>query len=353
MMDGKHRGRSRAPDRRPVTMRHLAEVAGVSQTTVSRVLNGVEGSIRIPATTRERVLQAARDLGYRPNPFARGLRGSQTGTIGLVVREAFDPFFSLLTAMITSEARKQNYSVVMGAAEGRVQDATRLTWALDTQHCDGILLLGDLRDQPNVLADANAHGRPLLALCVGGRMGDVPTVNTDNIHGATLAMEHLWSLGHRQIAMLYAWVGDHAQRLEGYLNFMRDRSQNFPAEYIQPATHDAKGGYLATQTLLNLKERPTAIFASNDMLAIGALKAAYDLGIRVPSEISLVGFDDTPLAEFFTPALTTVHQPVAEMAELAVQDLLRMVTDFDFKPPAFRALEPALVFRQSTAAISG
>lgn len=352
-MDGRSGDRSRALDRRPVTMRQLAEVAGVSQTTVSRVLNGVEGSIRIPTATRERVLQAARDLGYRPNPFARGLRGSRTGTIGLVVREAFDPFFSHLTAMITSEARKHNYSVVMGAAEGRVQTASRLTWALDTQHCDGILLLGDLRDEPNVLADVNAQGRPLLALCVGGRMGDVPTLNTDNLYGAALAMEHLWSLDHRKIAMLYAWVGDHAQRLEGYLNFMRDKSQNFPAEYIQPTTHDAKGGYLAARKLLSSEKRPTAIFASNDMLAIGALKAAYDLGIHVPTDVSLVGFDDTPFAEFVAPALTTVHQPVAEMAELAVQDLLRTVTDFDYKPPAFRALQPTLVVRQSTAAVSG
>lgn len=341
--------RSSAGDgRRPVTMKEIAQIAGVSQTTVSRIMNGVEGSVRIAPETRDRVLQAARNLGYRPNPFARGLRGARTGILGLVVREAFDPFFSEVTSLLTLEARKRGYSLVIGAAQSRAEDAAALTGVLDARHCDGILLLGDLLDQPVLLNEISGYGRPMMALCVGERATGMPTINTDNLLGAELALEHLWDLGHRSIAIVHAWVGDHGERHAGYLRFMRERNQAVPREHVRRAEHDAAGGYQAGLTLLRGAERPTAIWATNDMLALGVVKAAYDAGVRVPDDVSVIGFDDMPIAAYAVPALTTIRQPAADIASHAIEGLLSKVADPEAELPSRLVLPPCAVIRQST-----
>jgi DNA-binding LacI/PurR family transcriptional regulator len=330
-----------------VTMTQIGRLAGVSQSTVSRILNGVEGSVRVSPETRERVFEAVRRLGYRPNPLARGLRGARTAMIGLVVREVFDPFFSALVAAVGVEARRHSHNLVLGYAQSRLEDAAEIAWVLETRHCDGILLLGDLRDQ---LPPPEPGGRPMLALCVGERAIDVPVLNTDNAAGAEFALEHLWGLGHRRIGFVDAgWLGDVRERRSRYLEFCVERSLPRPAEYIRQADNDPRGGHAAATALLRLPEPPTAIFASTDTLAIGALKAAADAGLRVPQDLSVVGFDDIPLTEFVTPALTTVRQPVPDLAALAVTDLLAMVANPAYEPEPVRRLRPALVVRESTA----
>ncbi|MBO0837332.1 MAG: substrate-binding domain-containing protein, partial [Actinobacteria bacterium] len=171
-----------------------------------------------------------------------------------------------------------------------------------------------------------------------------------NTEGARLALDHLWSLGHRRIAFLDAgWLGDVRERRDAYRAFIDDRLGALPADYVQLADNDPGGGYRAAGVLLQLPNRPTAIFASTDTLAIGAVKAAADLGLGVPRDLSVVGFDDIPLAEFVTPSLTTVRQPLAEMAAIAVNDLLAMVGDPSHRPEPLRRLQPALVERKSTA----
>jgi len=319
---------------------------------VSRILNGVEGSVRIPEETRERVFQAVRDLGYRPNPLARGLRGARTAMIGLVVREVYDPFFSAVIGAIGVEARRHNHNVVMGYAQSRSEDAADITWVLEARHCDGILLLGDLRDQPWLSTELAGHRRPMLALCVGTRSADVPILNTDNAAGTELALDHLWELGHRRISFLDAgWLGDVRERRDAYLAYLAERGAHAPPGYVQLADNEPGGGYAAARTVLQLAEPPTAIFASTDQLAIGALRAAADAGRPAPGSLSVVGFDDIPLGGFVTPSLTTVRQPVAEMAAIAVADLLAMVADPAFEPQPLRRLAPALVVRESTAPV--
>jgi DNA-binding LacI/PurR family transcriptional regulator len=348
-MQRKRQRVSEASATQPVTMKQIGRLAGVSQSTVSRILNGVEGSVRIPPETRERVFQAVRDLGYRPNPLARGLRGAGTAMIGLVVREVYDPFFSSVIGAIGVEARRHNHNVVMGYAESRTEDAAEITWVLEARHCDGILLLGDLRDHPWLSTELASHGRPMLALCVGTRSADVPIINTDNAAGADLALDHLWELGHRRIAFLDAgWLGDVRERRDRTEAFLRERGAPAPAGYMRLADNQPHGGYDAARAVLALPDPPTAIFASTDLLAIGALKAAADAGRRVPGSLSVIGFDDIPLGGFVTPGLTTVRQPVADMAAIAVADLLAMVADPAFEPEPLRRLPPTLVIREST-----
>lgn len=329
-------------------MKQIGEVAGVSQSTVSRVLGGAQGA-RIAARTRQRVLAVVQELGYSPNPLARGLRGARTALIGLIVREVSDPFFATLIERIAVEARMRSHSVLLGYAHSQADDAVELTWVLETGHCDGLLLLGDLHDQPRLLERLAEPHRPMLALCVGTRATAVPAINTDNAAGAQMALEHLWALGHRRIAFLDAgWLGDVIERRERYAAFLTEHQLPHPASYIRVAENSLRGGYAALRTLLRLSAPPSAVFAATDRLAAGAVKAALDAGLRVPHDLSLIGFDDSPIAEFTTPGLTTVRQPITEMAALAVSELLSMVGGGPAEPTV-RRLPPILVVRDSTA----
>ncbi|MBO0688901.1 MAG: LacI family DNA-binding transcriptional regulator [Candidatus Dormibacteraeota bacterium] len=332
-------------------MKEIGQLAGVSQSTVSRILNGTPGPVRIAPETRERVLRVVQERGYSPNPLARGLRGARTAVIGLIVREAIDPFFAAAIGAIGVETRRRNHDVLLGSAQSRADDAAELRWVLETRHCDGLLLVGDLYDQPRLPGDLEHLHRPVLALCVGTRAGDIPTVNTDNAAGAELALTHLWDLGHRRIAFLDAdWLGDVAERRERFGSFLAERGEPPPDAYLQLGENSPSGGYRGLRALLGLRVPPTAVFASTDVLAIGAMKAASDLGLRVPCDLSVVGFDDIPLAPFVVPSLTTVRQPLTRMAEIAVSTLLAMVDDRGYSPPAMQRLLPELIVRGSCGA---
>src|SRR5688572_22893430 len=167
----------RRPSGRLTTMRDIAELAGVSQSTVSRVLNGVPTRVPIAEETRERVLVAARQLGYRPNPLARGLRGAPTMLLGAVVRDITDPFFAGAIEALSIEAIARGYNVVLGHAHGRADEALALTTVLETRHCDAIVLLGDVQDQPRLLADIGSSIVPVVALWQGSSPLEVPTVD--------------------------------------------------------------------------------------------------------------------------------------------------------------------------------
>src|SRR5688572_10454898 len=179
------------PGGRLTTMRDIAELAGVSQSTVSRVLNDAPTRVPIAPETRERVLLAARQLGYRPNPLARGLRGAPTMLLGAVVRDITDPFFAGAIEALSVEAMARGYNVVLGHAHGRADEALALTAVLETRHCDAIVLLGDMQDQPRLLADLKDSIVPVVALWQGSSPLAVPTVDVDNRAGVRAALEHL------------------------------------------------------------------------------------------------------------------------------------------------------------------
>ena len=174
-----------------VTMQDIARAAGVSQSTVSRILNDAVTTVPIAAVTRQRVLDVANRLGYRPNPLARGLRGAKTMLLGIIVREISDPFFAPAVEAVSTRARESNYNVVLGSAHGLADEAIELHGVLETRHCDGIILFGDMRDQPRLLDDLAAATVPVVALWQGTALPGVDTVNVDNRAGIRLAVDHL------------------------------------------------------------------------------------------------------------------------------------------------------------------
>lgn len=302
------------------TMRDVAKVAGVSQSTVSRVLSGTASPVAIGSETRERILSVVRDLGYRPNPLARGLRGAPTMLLGVIVREIMDPFFAAAVEAITAESRARGYNLVLGQAHSRADEAIALRSVLETRHCDAILVLGDMRDQPRLVGDLLASPVPVVALWQGSALPGIATVNVDNEAGIRAALDHVTSLGHRRIALIAARpMGDIQARRAAYLDYLRAANLTAPDAYVQAVRNDPAGGVSAMEALVRLGEPPSAVLATTDVLAIGALHAAHKGGIRVPDDVSIVGFDDIPLAAFTVPALTTIRMPVAEMAAIAVR----------------------------------
>jgi DNA-binding LacI/PurR family transcriptional regulator len=331
------------------TMKDVSRLAGVSQSTVSRVLSSTDTLVPIADETRRRVLDAAEALHYRPHPLARGLRGAGTALLGLIVREIADPFFTDMLSVIALESRRRGYNLVLGHARSSAREAQALTQVLEVRHCEAILLVGDVLDETRLLTELMDTPCAVVAMCQGSRAQGLSTINTDNERGARLALDHLYALGHRRIALLDAgWIGDAEPRRRAYARFLAERELPDRPEYRQVASNEPRGGLAACRRLLALREPPTAVFATTDMLAIGALKAADDAGVRVPRSLSVVGFDDIALAPYTVPALTTVRQPIEAMAKLAVEVALRRAAE-PWAPPETHLLEPELIVRDSTA----
>jgi DNA-binding LacI/PurR family transcriptional regulator len=345
-MTESNRDRLNAPN-----MIDIARAAGVSQSTVSRVLNGSPSRVPIASETQRRVLEMARSMGYRPNPLARGLRGAGTATLGLIVREISDPFFARAIEVIVAEARRRHFNVVLGHARSSGHEALVLAGVLETRQCDGIILLGDLRSSPNVWADLIKSPIPVVAVCEGPRSPGIPTVNTDNRLGVTMALDYLFSLGHRRIGYIDAgWIGDIGERRDTYTDFIAAHQLNLPDGYHQPAQNDIGAAEAALRRMLDLQDPPTAIFCATDQVAMGALAAALRAGVRVPEEISVVGFDDIPMAQHTVPPLTTVRQPLEEMARKTVDEILALIRGENTGDKGgIRRVAPTLKVRESSA----
>jgi DNA-binding LacI/PurR family transcriptional regulator len=334
-------------------MQDIADAAGVSQSTVSRVLTGAPNAIPINPATRERILEVARQMRYRPNPLARGLRGARTMLLGVIVREITDPFFAGAVDAISTEANRRGYNVVLGDAHGHTDEAIALRTVLETRHCDAILLLGDTSDQPRLMEDLRDTNVPVVGLWQGtARMPGMSVVGVDNKFGLGGLMDHLIGLGHRKIAFVGGafvegrLIGDIGERRAAFLERATAEGLETPDGFVRDARNSLSGGSGALRELMALPERPTAIIASTDLLAIGALHAAAHMGLHVPGEISIVGFDDLPMAEYTTPALTTVCMPIAEMAAAGVKAAIDEGQDRE--ATALQILTPTVVVRESS-----
>lgn len=350
-------GRAGRPVRlaRPATMQDIADAVGVSQSTVSRVLSGVAMPVPISPATRQQVLDMARQMHYRPNPLARGLRGAQTMLLGVIVREITDPFFAGAIDAISVEASRHGYNVVLGHAHGRTDEAIALRAMLETRHCDAILLVGDTSDQPRLLEDLHEANVTVVGMWQGSAaLPGISTVNVDNRLGIRRLIDHLVGLGHISFGFIGGsfsfaggrQLGDIQERKLAFLESLTEHGIEVPSEYCRYAKNNFAGGVSEFEALMALPNPPTAVLASTDVLAIGALRAAHRLGLSVPGDVSVVGFDDLPLAEYTTPPLTTVRHPISEMAEAAVRAAINEVSGKS--SPIVECLEPTLIVRESS-----
>src|SRR5436190_10529989 len=306
------------------TMRDVARRARVSHQTVSRVINGQEN---VTAETRERVLAAVRELEYVPSQVARSLSSSRTHTLGMVTTDVSDHFFAEAVAGAEAEARKRGYFLIIGSIEPGAEDDERtyLRLMLERRVEGLIIAVPRLRlADDDLLADA-ATRLPTVVVASDIELPGADHVDIDNRRGGVEATNYLLSQGHRRIATITGpldWPSARA-RLDGYRDALRGHA-TAEAQVVEPSLDwGLESGRRAAERLLAVAKRPSAIFAQSDLLALGAIAALRAHGLRVPEDVSIIGFDDIPVAEVFDPPLTTLRQPMREVGELAA----RLVAD--------------------------
>jgi LacI family transcriptional regulator len=301
-----------------VTIAHVASRAGVSPTTVSHVLSGKRV---VNATTRSSVMDAIRELGYRPNHVARNLRTRQSHMIAVVVPDVTNPFYAVLTRGLADAVDAAGYGSYVCNTDGQHDRERKFFQDVMDRGVDGIVFASGETASEIQFGPAD-YSTPII--CIGDHL-DHPrcdAVTPDDENGSREAAAFLADRGFRRIAMIQGPPRYGAQRTAGFRAAMQAAKRKVPTELMVRGDWTRKGGYQAMQTLMALPERPDAVFCANDLMAIGALDVAHELGLDVPGDIAIVGFDDVDAATIVTPQLTTVRNPAYEAGSTAGDLLL-------------------------------
>lgn len=336
------------------TIYDVAEKAGVSASTVSRVFNN---SDRISAATKEKVRQAANELDYRPNAQARGLRTKQTLLVGLVIPDIQNPFSATLARGVQDYVTEQGYLSIICSTDGDPDKEIKLMREIYQRGVDGFIITPPHTRQSERENEFIQHllndGMPIVF--IGNRLDnpDVDFVTSRAQDGAIKAVNHLAELSHKRIA----FIGGHYSqgvavgRWLGYQEAIIANNLTIRPDYMVEADLSQDGGEEAMWQLLSLPQPPTAVLCVNDLMALGALRACNQRGVNVPEQISIVGFDDIPLARLTRPSLTTVAQPAYEIGCKAAELLLNRTQNSELLPQQ-STLQSNLIIRESTAPVS-
>jgi len=332
----------------PVTMRQIAERADVSIGTVSHVIND---TAKVREKLRQRVLEAIRSLGYQPSQLARGLRRNQTSMPGMIIPDITNPFFPAVVRGVEDVAYKRSYRVVLCNTDNDPAKEQSYLNELRSYRPAGLLVIPAAESviTPHLKSLA-VSGPPVVCLDrrPAGWNGDV--VSVANEAGAYRATQHLLQMGHHQLAVITGplHLTNASERLRGFKRALAEANVSIEPEYIQEARFERNSGYEAAMRLLRMLPRPTAIFACNDMMALGVLLAARESNFHCPDQLSIVGFDNLDFSEFTAPALTSVHQPGYQLGTTAARLLLQRIDGLKQKPKRI-VLQTELRTRSSVA----
>jgi LacI family transcriptional regulator len=327
-------------------MRDVAKLADVSKTTVSHVINETRN---VEDETKQRVLEAIEELDYRPSMVARGLALQRTHTLGLVIVDMTNPFFSELACGVLDEASDQGYDVFVCNSGAKVKAEMRALQSLADHNADGVIIFPSWRNEEK-LKEFAERNRPLVVVNRDFKpQPGIGQIFMDTYKGARLAVDHLAGNGHQAIGMLAGYVAYSPvfRRVRGFGDAMEANDLPVKDGWVRPVAQPTiDQGRRAALELLGQHPELTAIFAYNDLLAMGAVQACREMGRRVPEECAIVGFDDIQMAELFTPSLTTIRVDKYKLGRTAVGLLLKMLEDPENElPPVF--LDVELVVRNS------
>jgi len=330
-----------------VTIRDVAREAGVSVATVSRVFNG-SGPVR--EHTRQRILEVADRLRYVPNSTARSLIMRRTGNLGVLLPDLYGEFFSEVIRGIDGAARACGYHVLLSSSHA---DRNELVAALRAMRgrVDGLVVMSPDIDEEGLRANL-PESLPVVLLNCAVSGSDYDALTIDNFGGARAMVEHLLALGHRRIAMIAGPARNHdaSERLRGYRAALEAAGAEFRDEWVLPGDFTESGGHSAAERFLALDPRPTAIFAANDSMAIGAISRLREAGLVVPDDVAVAGFDDIPIAAYVTPPLSSVQVAIAELGSRAVGRLVEAIEEKNQHVRRQEVLPTRLVIRASCGA---
>ncbi|MBX9900872.1 MAG: LacI family transcriptional regulator [Burkholderiaceae bacterium] len=329
-------------------MKQVAEKARVSTTTVSHVINNTRV---VSADARERVLSVIDELRYIPSAVARSLKNDKTHTLGMMIPNNSNPYFAEIIQGIEDESFKLGYNIILCNSYDDPKKQAAYTRVLMEKRIDGLIIVASgSDDELNQLLSDEAIPKVLVDREVPGLAADF--IESDHEQGGYLATKHLLELGHTDIACVAGpkTLLPSGDRVHGYLRALQEANVPFQDEFLAHSDFTSQGGFTAFQQLLALKKRPSAIFVSNDLMAIGGLCAAQQAGVQIPTELSVVGYDDIALASFSTPRLTTIAQPKYEIGVLTAQVMVARIKNAEL-PLRREMLQTQLVIRQSTAAL--
>jgi LacI family transcriptional regulator len=341
-------GKSQPGRRKParVTLKTIADHLGLTPGTVSAALNNSSAARSIPEHTKQRILAAARELNYRPNFFARSLRLQRTNTIGVIAEEIGDAYGSMIISGIEQHLRENNFfflTVIHRHDKKLLQTYSQM---LQARGVEGFITVDtSISEQPAL---------PTVAVAGHQRVAGVTNIVLDHKRAARMALQHLQKLGHQEIAFVKGQVfsSDSAVRWDAIVEVAAELGVRIRPELtvrIEGMESTPVVGYPVGKQLLERKRPFTAVFAYNDISAIGAIWAFREAGLRVPEDVSVVGFDDIPGAAYANPALTTVRQPLLRMGQIAAQTLIERIEERGTYQPEI-AIEPEFVVRDSSGA---
>jgi DNA-binding LacI/PurR family transcriptional regulator len=339
---------NKKPDQKPqvITLKAVAHHLGLTPGTVSTVLNDAPSARSIPQETKNRIRAAAKELNYRPNFFARTLRNKRTYTIGVIVEEIGDAYSSAIVSGIEAYLRQKEYFFLTVVHRHDPELLNRYSQMLSERGVEGFITVDTIIHEPPFL--------PTVAVPGHKKVKGVTNIVLDHHRAAFLALNHFKNLSHERIAILrgHPLSSDSQNRFDAICEVADQLGIGIDPDltvHIDIDDPTPQLGYPFAKQLLARKKPFTALFAYNDISAIGAIRAFQEQGLRVPQDISVMGFDDIPAAAFHTPSLTTVRQPLNRMGQVAAQCLLERIEGTKEYPPEI-AIEPELVVRESTAA---
>ncbi|MGI6706557.1 MAG: LacI family DNA-binding transcriptional regulator [Clostridia bacterium] len=329
------------------TIKDVAQLSGVSIATVSRVINK---SGYIDKETEKRVLSAIQELNYTPNHLARSLIKRRTQTLGLILPDITNPFFPLLARAIEDIAQQNKYSVMYCNSDNDILKLSKSFKLLKDRSVDGMIIAGDLsQDHIEVLSQFDI---PIAV--IDSNVGDAPVhqVFTDNVLGARIAVNHLLEQGYRRIAHIRGeWRASTARnRHQGYMEALQEWDIPYDPILVQPGDYQIQSGYEAMLRLLALASPPDAVFAANDLMALGAIHAILEHQLRIPEDIGVVGFDDLPLTKVLRPSLTTVRQSIYDMGVISTKLQLESIENPPKEKEDYKVvvLDPVLQVRETS-----
>lgn len=328
-----------------VTIKDIAQMAGVSKATVSRVLND---SKPVSSEIRDKVMRVIEETGYKPSALARGLATKETHLIGVIIPDVANPIFSELVKGMEEEANNTNYNVLLCNTYLDHEKEMRYLNILKDKEVDGIIFLttDETEDQTTFF---KSFGKPVVTVDRRFKQLAIPSVGVNDFKASYDAVNYLINLSHEKIAMVRAPFDDQSHgydRYNGYLKAMEDHNLTVDKNWIVEGNFTVNDGYEAMGRLLASKNPPTAVFFANDMMAVGGIRCIVDSGLRVPDDISVIGFDDIPIASIFIPSLTTVKQPTFDIGRKAMEKLIHMINGNDEEMHTL--FETQLMLRNST-----